>query len=102
VCKDEDYRGGCQAADLEQDEHDVVAVQCERTDEHAAEEPHHPGSTTDTRGTVFLREVDDLRQVGEHRDRDSYASENCEHFVSSRLDPAQYVRQFAKTALLDS
>jgi len=64
VCKDEDYGGGCQAADLEQDEHDVVAVQGERTDEHAAEQPHHPGATTDTRGTMFLREVDDLWQVG--------------------------------------
>src|SRR5579872_868599 len=102
VCEDEDYRGGYQAADLKQNEHDVVAVQRECTDEHAAEEPHHPGPTTDTRGTVFLREVDDLRQVGEHRDHDSHAAEDCEHLSPSRLGHAQYVPQFAKTALVDS
>jgi hypothetical protein len=85
VCKDEDYRGGCQAADLEQDEHDVVAMQGKRTNEHAAEEPHHPGATTDTRGTVFLREMDNLWQVGEHRDPDSHAAEDSEQpFPPSR------------------
>jgi hypothetical protein len=62
VCQDKDDGGGCQAADLQQDEHDVVAVQGERTDEQAAEEPHHPGATTDARGTVFLRDMDDLWQ----------------------------------------
>jgi hypothetical protein len=38
VREDKDHGGGRQAADLQQNEHDVVAVQGERTDEQAAEE----------------------------------------------------------------
>jgi hypothetical protein len=85
VCEDQNYRGGCQAADLEEDEHDVVAVKGERTDEHAAEEPHHPGAITNARGTVFLRDMEDLWQIGEHRDRDSYGTEDSEQALSPPL-----------------
>jgi hypothetical protein len=87
MCQDKDDSGGCQAADLQQDEHDVVAMQGERTDQHAAEKPHRPGATTDARGTVFLSDMDDLWQVGEHRDPDSYATEDSEQASPSFLDP---------------
>jgi hypothetical protein len=46
--------GRRQTADLKQDEHRVVAMQCEASDEHAADQPHDPGAAADSRRTVFF------------------------------------------------
>jgi len=68
--------GRRQAADLEQDEHQVPAMDGKRTDEQAAHEPHRPCTAADARGAMFPPEVDGLGHIGQHRDRDSCDAEN--------------------------
>jgi hypothetical protein len=59
-----------------------------RADEHAAEKPHRPRPAADAGGTALSREVDDLGQIGEHRDRDSGHAEKLKqrHTGSPRVD----------------
>jgi hypothetical protein len=78
----EDDGGRCEGAELEGHEHEVAAMYGKCADQQAAEEPHRPGATADARRAVFPPEVDYLRQLGEHRDRDSGDTEDFAHWLS--------------------
>ena len=56
----QDDRGRRQAADLQQDEDEVVAMKGERADEQAAQEPHRPGAAADAGRATLLREMNHL------------------------------------------
>jgi hypothetical protein len=81
----QDDGGRRQTADLEQDEHQVPAMDGKGADEKAAYEPHRPCPAADARGAVFPREVDHLGHIGQHRDRDSCDAEELKHRFSPFL-----------------
>src|SRR5471032_240640 len=85
--QEEDECGRGQGAELERDEHEVPAMDGKRADQQAAHEPHGPGAAADTRRAVCLAEMDYLRNIGEHRDRNSGDTEGLKHgssYSSSR------------------
>jgi hypothetical protein len=63
-----DHGGRQERGGLEQDEDRVVSMQRQGADHDAAREPHRPRAPADAGRTVLAGEVDDLREIGEHRD----------------------------------
>jgi len=57
-------------------------MQSEREDEHAADEPHGPGSAADSCGAALTPEVDDLGHVGGDRYRDPEEPKDLKHNAS--------------------
>ena len=48
-------------------------------DQQAAQEPHRPRAAADAGRAVLARKVDDLRQIGQHRDRDPGDAKQLKH-----------------------
>jgi len=79
VNENDDHRRREERAELQHDEHRIVAMQRDRADEQAAGQPHRPCTSAHPGRAVLSREVHDLREVRQHRDGDSDDTEDVEH-----------------------
>jgi len=77
--EENDRRGREQRADLQQDEDRVMAVHGQDADEDAAHEPHGPRAAAHACRTMLASEVNQLREIGEHRDCDACHADELEH-----------------------
>jgi hypothetical protein len=85
VRQSEDEGGRRQAADLQQDEDEIAAMERQRADEQAAQKPHRPGAAADPRRTVLPCQVHHLGQIRQHRDGDSGDPDQLKHLLAPLL-----------------